>query len=64
MDGTVFALSDFLCCIESLQQATQSMNHRLTADSLAVASKKHGFCNRYFANPTPGKAYGTHWLTR
>ena len=52
------------CGIESEQQTAQGMNHRLTADCLAVAGKNGGFRNRCFADPTPGKAYGAHWLTR
>ena len=64
MDGTVFARSDFLCDIESDQQAAQGVNHRLATDCLAVASKYDGFRGSRLAGPTPGKAYGPHWLTR
>ena len=68
MDGTVFARSGFFtgvsCSGESQQQAAQGMNHRLTADGLAVADKNEAFCFRRFVDSTPGKAYGPHWLTR
>jgi len=67
-DGTVFALSGFdtglLPSIESQQQTTQGMKHRLTADCLTVPGKNYGFRNSRFADSTPGKAYGPHWLTR
>ena len=49
--------------IESLQQAAQGVNHRLTADCLAVAGENLGIRFRCFADSTPAKAYGAHWLT-
>ena len=52
------------CGIESEQQAAQGVNHCLTADCLAVAGKYRGFRGGGLADPTPGKAYGAHWLTR
>ena len=50
--------------VESQQQALQGLNHRLTADSFAVAGKDSGFRIGSLARSTPGKAYGAHWLTR
>ena len=64
MDGTVFARSGFLCGIESDQQAAQGVNHRLAADCLAAAGEYPGFRGNRLSDPTPGKAYGPHWLTR
>ena len=54
----------FLCGIEADQQAAQGVKHRLTAHRFAVAGKNRGLRNSRFADPTPGKAYGPHWLTR
>ena len=50
--------------VESPQQSLQGMDHGLAANGLAVAGKLPGFRVGLVATPTPGKAYGAHWLTR
>jgi len=63
-------MAQFLRCpalslgVEPRKQAAQGVNHCLATYCLAVAGKNRGFAFRGFTDPTPGKAYGAHWLTR